>query len=94
MSYMDGKSCVHLNKILKTLFSQPFYLWSDRGFVQQKLRKAQQQVLNQLHCIRSKMQLMNLTKEDYADRIISNNNAAPAANYRYTHAIHASANPL
>ncbi len=38
------------------------------------------------------MQLMNLTKEDYADRIIFNNNAAPAANYRHTHAIHA--NPL
>lgn len=31
------------------------------------------------------MQLMNLTKEDYADRIIFNNNTAPAANYRHTH---------
>ena len=40
------------------------------------------------------MQLMKLTKADYADRIISNNNAAPVANYRHTHAIHASTNPL
>lgn len=31
------------------------------------------------------MQLINLTKEDYADRIIFNNNAAPATNYRRTH---------
>ena len=29
------------------------------------------------------MQLMNLTEEDYADRIIFNNNAAPAASYRH-----------
>lgn len=42
------------------------------------------------------MQLMNLTKEDYADRIIFNNNAAPTTNYRHTHtnAIDANANPL
>lgn len=31
------------------------------------------------------MQLMEPTKEDYADRIIFNNNAAPVANYRHTH---------
>lgn len=31
------------------------------------------------------MQLMILTEEDYADRIISNNNAAPAANYSDAH---------
>lgn len=31
------------------------------------------------------MQLMNLKKENYADRIIFNNNAAPATNYRQIH---------
>ena len=40
------------------------------------------------------MQLMNLTKEDYADGIIFNNNAAPAANYRHTYATPANTNPL